>query len=286
MEFPKNIYQCWIQGKEKITNKSYIENVKNWKLLNPEWNHTVIDNEYIRNACAEYSPECIDTYDSFEIMHLKIDFGRYVVLYLNGGIYCDMDMYVIRSLDNSEIISNFINKYNTDTHILGLSSLFVDWYEKYILFKGNEYICNNAIMISSPKNPMLKEFINSIINTVKKSNDSDKEGSLNSIYKIQMTTGPIAFNNFFQNKIKNQNENELIEIFPPYIFEPGEPFGLFDIKNETISIHKMEMTWFTDDLKLIVQYYYKLKPYLYIFLAVIILLLLYKLDYFEIKINI
>lgn len=285
MTFQKNIFQCWIQGESNMTNKNYIENAKNWKLLNPDWNHRVIDDDFIKKACSVFSQECLDTYNSFDIMHLKIDFGRYVVLYLYGGMYCDMDMYVLRGLDNSDIISNFLKTYNEKTHILGLSSIVIDWYEK-LLFKTNDFVLNNAVMISSQKNPILKEFIISIIDYVKENKiKSKEEGTALAIYKIQMITGPLAFNDFFQTKINKQSPNELIQIFSPYIFEPGEPFSLFDIRNDTISIHKMEMTWFSDNLKSVVELYYKSKKYIYIIIIIIILFVLYKLNYYEIIIK-
>lgn len=259
VEFEKNIFICWFQGKEHLEtyHKSLVfnENVKNWELLNPNWNFHLVDNNDLRNACSLFSKECLDTYDSFDEMHLKIDLGRYVLIYLYGGVYVDMDMYVLRGLETSSKIKELINK-NED--VLGVSSLNIDQYESLIFVQSSKML-NNAMMLSSPKNPILFHMIQDVIKNAKIYKNET------SFLKIQNITGPIFFNNFLS---KYSND---VFVFPHYIFEPSPVYGDADIRNDTIAIHKMEQSWISDNLKSLSKFYYNIKPYLLIIIIFIVI---------------
>ena len=158
-KFQKNIFQVWFQGYENISKKDYIENSKNWKILNSTWNYYCIDDKFLESTCLKFSKECYDIYKSLPAMHMKIDLGRYVVLYIYGGIYVDMDAYALRSLDYSKYINNLIDEYETkNNHIIGLSKIKTNFIESYF-FVRKPIILNNAIMMSSKENPVLKNFI-------------------------------------------------------------------------------------------------------------------------------
>src|SRR5579859_1748998 len=92
---PKLLHQIWFQGEANIPDKfnSYRES---WRKHNPTysfatWNEKSI-NEIMPNELKE-------TYDSFDLTIQKIDYAKYVILYLHGGMYVDMDMMCLRSLD-------------------------------------------------------------------------------------------------------------------------------------------------------------------------------------------
>ena len=273
VQFVKNIFICWFQGRDHLdklnTNKSLLfkENVKNWQLLNPTWNCNLVDDNDLRKACSLFSKECLDTYDSFDEMHLKIDLGRYVLIYLYGGIYVDMDMYILRGLETLPKIREVINK---NKHVLGVSSLNLNKYES-LVFVQNTKMLNNATMLSSPKNPIL---FNMIVDIIKNAQIyKDQIGFL----KIQYITGPMFFNKFLYKYLNGNNTNEYdtnenITVFPHYIFEPSPAYGDSDIRGDTIAIHKMEQTWVSDELKLLSNVYYKIKPY---FLLIILLIVIF-----------
>jgi mannosyltransferase OCH1-like enzyme len=290
--FNKELSIIWFQGEENIPKSVFRENLSNWRLLNPDWKINLIDEKILRNACKQYSIECLQIFDSFDLLHLKIDFGRYVLLYLNGGGYVDMDCYALRSLDKSSVFNEFINQFNNGYHrnILGLSMVNVDTIESFV-FIGNSYIINNAIMFSSKNNPVLKNLIDTIIRKVLKIiscfNEKNFAGNRiisfkrfnNSIYSnIQKITGPYFLNKFIKKFINARQVNKMsfIKIFPHYIFEPAQPFGLADIQDETIAIHKFEMSWMSNNIKNMYSLYYKIKPYLAIIPIFLIVYLLTK----------
>jgi len=266
-KYPKNIFQVWMQGYDNIPKKIFKENVRNWQLLNPDWNYYFLDEKSLRENCRQFSPECLKTFDSFDVMHLKIDFGRYVTLYLYGGIYCDMDMYAFRSLSGSEHVQEFIKPFESGEtpHVLGVSIINVSRFETLAIYSMITSFINNSVMLSTAKNPVLYEFITQII---KKSRNIQSQSDYN---KIQELTGPIALNKF----IYDNNIN--VYKFPHYIFEPAPAVGDADIRDSTIAIHKMELSWLSPLIKKCVNGYYNLKYYIpIIFLLIIIIILLLK----------
>src|ERR1044071_2099308 len=100
MTFPRIIHQIWFQGCDKV-KPLYKQNMRNWQLLNPEWHYKCHDENSLRTLCYKYSKDAGEAFDSFKFLHQKVDFGRYVLLFLIGGIYVDFDCYPLRSLDSS-----------------------------------------------------------------------------------------------------------------------------------------------------------------------------------------
>lgn len=260
LTFPKNIYQVWFQGCENITNKEFVLNKTNWELMNPTWNYYCLSNKDLENACKLFSKECHDIYKSLPIMHMKIDLGRYVYVYLYGGMYIDMDAYVLRNLDSNVLINKIISIYEKENkHCLGLSMLNFYKFEKMI--SGIKY--NNAFMISSPKNPLVKKMIQYILEQCKKY----KDGSF-TYNAVQYTTGPISFNNFFKT---NTNEDSIIIEFKKDIFEPCDLNHNCQITKDTLAIHQFEMTWVSPFMKYLGKCYFYLRNNWIIIILLIIL---------------
>lgn len=281
--FIKRIGIVWFQGEKNINKHEFIENIKNWRILNPEWEVIILDDSMLRQICRNYSEECLQIYDSFDIMHLKIDFGRYVSLWNTCGMYVDMDCYAFRSLDSSFLFIDFMNKINEYDHILGLSQVNTNFFEKMI----SNLSINNAIMISSSYNPIIKELIDSIISLNKDYKIKKENQIINSEYKIVHTiTGPKMINNFFKKiQLSNYKERIYVKKFPFYVFEPGQAFQNYDIKNETIALHKYEMSWLSPQMKFLTKHYYNtMKPYFLIFIIFLLIIwLVYKYYYTNCK---
>jgi mannosyltransferase OCH1-like enzyme len=271
----KNIFICWLQGQEHLNKQPkaslFNENLKNWQLLNPDWNVKLVSNTDLRNACKTFSKECLELYDSFDLIHLKIDLGRYVLIYLYGGMYVDMDMYVLRSLKTSAKFQQLLDNAKSDKHILGLSTLNLDLQESF-MFIGRPSVINNAMMISTKKNPLLFLAIQTIISKAK------KYSNINSYSKIQNSTGPVFINKFFSKFIDHPLNNTKfhIELFSHYYFEPSPPQGHSDIREETIAIHKMELSWIPSHIKSSIKLYYKIKPLVLPIVIPIVIIYMYR----------
>lgn len=264
--FPKHIYQVWYQGCSQVSKQVYLENMKTWRLLNPTWKYSCVSHHELRTACAKFSPECVEAYDRFQHMHMKIDLGRYVLLYLYGGIYVDMDAYTLRGLDNSSYITNLIERYETNKmHVLGVSSMNIKPWESMIVVGQKQYL-NNAVMLSSPGNPLLKAFIKSILERAKTNSGGDP------YIQVTKTTGPHHFNKFFGPHIISTPANVFIKVFPPEVFEPCRK-NKCNITEDTLSIHAMDATWIPSWFKCTYSLYWWVKENIAIILVLIIVIM-------------
>lgn len=260
-KFPKNIFQVWYQGCDTITKNNFLENIKNWKNMNKYWNYRCVDDKFLEQSCLQFSKECYDAYKLANVMHIKIDLGRYVLIYLYGGIYIDMDAYILRGLDTSDYVNQVIDIYEKDNkNVLAISQASTTSLESYFTVQYSKTL-NNAIMMSSPKNPVLEKFIKQ---TIQKINDNYSENVLgksteNSAIYVSKTTGPFMFNYFFQN-LNNLTNSELV-IFPPHVFEPCDLEQHCTINDKTVSIHLFEQSWIPYSVSVFRDVYYFCKPH-------------------------
>ena len=176
MSIPKITHQIWMQGFKNIPDK-FKNNVETLHSLNLEYEHKQWDESMLRDECKKYSEECLERFNSLEQMILKVDLGRYVVLYNYGGISVDTDMEQLKPIRTlPDINSNkfMISKCAFPYNIIGM--------------------LNNAVIITPANNEILEKIIETIINDKRKASDfSTKE------MHTQYVTGPAFINNILQN---------------------------------------------------------------------------------------
>ncbi|KAK9459257.1 uncharacterized protein V1516DRAFT_679427 [Lipomyces oligophaga] len=67
-----------------------------WPRMNPEYQHRLVDDkggkEFVSTVYASV-PEIVETYMTFPQAVLKADLLRYLILYMHGGVYSDLDVY-------------------------------------------------------------------------------------------------------------------------------------------------------------------------------------------------
>jgi mannosyltransferase OCH1-like enzyme len=63
-----------------------------WIARHPNWEHRIYDDAALRRTIADRAPQWLSTYDTLPRMIQRVDFFRYLIVYLDGGMYADMDM--------------------------------------------------------------------------------------------------------------------------------------------------------------------------------------------------
>jgi hypothetical protein len=58
----------------------------------PDWTHRLYDEAAIRHVLADRAPQWLPTFDTFPRMIQRVDFFRYLIIYVDGGLYADVDM--------------------------------------------------------------------------------------------------------------------------------------------------------------------------------------------------
>ena len=87
---PKKIYQSW---KTKELSGKMLQVVKQVKILNPEYDYYLYDDDDCRKFLLDnFGVNYANAFDVLIPGAFKCDFWRYAMLYVNGGVYLDIDM--------------------------------------------------------------------------------------------------------------------------------------------------------------------------------------------------
>jgi mannosyltransferase OCH1-like enzyme len=241
MKIPKTIHQIWFQGEEQIP-PYLLEYHNTWVQLNPDYKVLVWDQKKIENLVNEQEDWIKETYFFYKKMIQKIDFAKYVILYKYGGIYIDMDIKCLQSLNNTPGI--------TDNDLV-LSSMTTFFFQKIALniilrkYIKSDYINNGTIMCVPNTELMLL--------TMKEARTKKNLPDFFNGFHVFYTTGPlcltIAYHKMNQSAYK-------INILDKTYFENCD---IFEFKNKTceipkhaIGIHYFANTWINSNEKVII----------------------------------
>lgn len=240
MAIPHIIHTIWYQGIKAIPPK-YNYNINSVIKYNPEYQYILWDNNSIQDALKTLGNHYLSRYNSLKLLHQKIDYARYALLYLHGGISVDMDAEALKGFDNTPHIndSDFIVSKNST----------------------NAFI-NNATILVSKENPLIKELLDNI--------DTDCKFYQGDTSCVMYSTGPRAFDKFV-----NKNLDK-ITVLDNIYFEPcsGRDNNC-KLSSDTILNHKHEGSWVNPVYNKMREAYYAMKPYGGILMLVIFLIILY-----------
>ena len=142
---PKIIHQTWKD--KKLPEK--LENWRNmWLKMCPEYKHELYDDDDLIKVIREHFPQYLKDFNSFHYNIERVDFWRYAMLYVYGGVYSDLDVFPMKSIDV------FLEKNQV---VIGREPI-----EHAREYNGTDFLLCNAFMISPKGNPFwlhLMEFI-------------------------------------------------------------------------------------------------------------------------------
>jgi hypothetical protein len=225
MPIPKILYQTW---KSTDLPEKFQKNHETWLALTPEeegWTHLILTDEDLRDLVKQHFPQFLEAYDGFTKNIERVDFARYVMMYL-GGVYADLDTYPARPLDI------FINQNRI---ILGREPL-----EHARDIYSREVVICNAFMMSPAGDKFWVELMNYII------------ANYEHYYRPVDNTGPMAITYFME---KHPEAFSNVDIKDPCVFFPlmgnGKISKECNLKDEsnpekiTYVVHEWENTWVT-----------------------------------------
>ena len=223
MSTPKILYQTW---KSLNLPDKFQKNREVWLQFTPStkgWNHVLFTDEDLRQLVKDNAPQYLKAYDSFTENIERVDFARYVMMYI-GGVYADLDTYPVKSID--EFIG--LNKI-----VLGKEP-----YEHASeIYKRKDVLCN-AFMISPPKQKLWLDLMDYIVEHYEPH------------YLPVYNTGPMAMTLFMENNLKLFKD---VIITEPCVFFPLTGKGKItkgcDINKTTYVVHEWENTWVTNPFK-------------------------------------
>lgn len=144
-KIPKKIFQTW---KTKDLNQGLSFLSKSFRDKNPEYEYFLYDDDDCRRLIEEnFEPIVLEVYDRIIPGAFKADLWRCCALYIEGGIFCDMDMICMKNFD--AIIHDGVEFFAPiDSNSRGAHDLY------------------NAFMGSIPGHPILKRCIDTIVDNV------------------------------------------------------------------------------------------------------------------------
>lgn len=253
---PKIIHFIWYQKWNNFPEK-YIPNVKSVIDKNPGYKIYKWDNDSMRTLIKSIGQEYLDKYDSFKIMHQRIDFGRVAILYAaGGGISVDTDAVAYNGFDSIPFIntSDFIVSRNSSSEIENLVKA------------GIPEVLMNATILVKQKHPILKNYLDYMVGL----NCSSTESSYSC---LQATTGPKSFTKYLLDNYKDK-----ITILPNQFLDPcnGNDEEC-QLPSSVVLNQNQEGSWTNPNYKKIARAWYFLKRrwmFVVMVLALIIILIL------------
>jgi len=194
------------------------ENLNKFKKDNPEFEHHLYDESMCRAFIkTHFDKNVLNAFDGLKPLAYKADLWRYCVLYINGGIYldikfkCENGFKLIELTDKEyfvlekpfDIRSN--TKLNEDNFVEFMTTPdYLNNFEKHIdkiYWRESNFGINNGLIACIPKNPILLECINQIVQNV--------ENKYYGLIDISVS-GPIILGKFyFKQNPKNYNSFDI-----------------------------------------------------------------------------
>ena len=145
--------------------KPSIESVKKYM---PDWKHVLMTDDMNREFVKQHFPDFLNTFDSFEYPIQRADAIRYMWLYVNGGIYLDLDIEILQDL----------------------SEIFDQDAEVYVVKSANiGSILTNSLMASKPGAKLWLEMIEAM-----KTSWGKEFWMVGKHLDVMNTTGPMMLN--------------------------------------------------------------------------------------------
>jgi mannosyltransferase OCH1-like enzyme len=267
MKIPKIIHQIWFQGEAAIP-PHLLAYHNTWIELNPDYEILVWDQKKIENLVNQQESWIKDTYFFYQKMIQKIDFAKYVILYHYGGIYMDMDIKCLQSLNNTPTIneSDIIVSY---MHTVLIQKITLSFYVKKII--TDDFI-NNGTIMCSPKSEFMWLTIKEAFNL------KDFTKLILPFMHVLATTGPFCFTiAYMKYKTTDNFQKNKMHILDKSYFENCDIFMIknksCEIPDHAIGIHYYANSWTTPTEKKLVIFYGFLVKYWYIFFISILILL-------------
>jgi mannosyltransferase OCH1-like enzyme len=147
MATPKVIHQIWKQGEVPDEFRAFVASIR---ANHPDYEYRLWTDVELDALVAAHAPDQVGTYKSFKKSVEQVDFARYLILYVIGGAYFDLDVVSIRSIDPL---------VESGQIVLGLEC---SEHTRQFWPRPSRIVCN-ALMISPPGEPLWRDLMQHIV---------------------------------------------------------------------------------------------------------------------------
>eukprot|EP00927_Polykrikos_kofoidii_P072806 TRINITY_DN68900_c0_g1_i1.p1 TRINITY_DN68900_c0_g1~~TRINITY_DN68900_c0_g1_i1.p1 ORF type:complete len:855 (+),score=145.88 TRINITY_DN68900_c0_g1_i1:157-2721(+) len=156
---PKVIHQTW---KTEDLPSKYARHVASWRLMHPHWRSEFWDDHRGRDLVAANFPQYLADFDQMSGIK-RADVMRIVALYVQGGIYADIDVEAVKPFDGLLAAAA-----KSKAAVLLGEENFV---HAVLLERKSTWLVSNALMASAPGHPFWLEALAAIFSRTWCGND-------------------------------------------------------------------------------------------------------------------
>lgn len=218
MAIPKIIHQVW-EGRTEPSMPTRLQILaRSWKRNNPDWEYHLWNGKEMDELVETYFPEYLTLYKGFPYSVQRWDTIRYMILYLYGGVYVDLDSECFRPIDN--LLKNKVMCFGEEP-------------PSNNVYPDIDLLIGNAFMASEPKHESWLKILKEIQKVMKQEHPKDGRA-------VVYTTGPLMLSKLFPNLQKLGNVQYLsykdvtpvtIRDMRHYIYSKGREIFNEKIKN-------------------------------------------------------
>lgn len=210
-KFPKKIWQTWkvdpLDFEERESTRA-----RSWTKMNTGYRYEVLtdgnDLDYVETHFGpegENRPDIVETYRTLNATIIKADLLRYLVMYVEGGVYADIDVEALKP------VHEWMPK-NISEHDVGLMiSVEIDeptFANHTILGQKSQSFCQWTFMCK-PRQPVMLRLIEHVLhwlNEVAQSQNTDIAHITLNFDEVITGTGPSAFTGAIMREMQAQTK--------------------------------------------------------------------------------
>ena len=225
---PKVIHQIYIH-ENKTLPAEIKRNIAHLKVMNPDWELKIYDDDDINSYIKTHYPELVDIYNKINPIYAaaKADFFRYLLIYNEGGVYLDLKSSVEKPLDSiiqkgdKYLLSHWQNSPGGLHANMGFHSCITSSFGEFQQWH----------IVATKGHPFLKAVVENVCNNIQNYNpilhDTGGWGVVN-------LTGPIAYSLAIE---------PIIDLYPHRLERDNSKYGLiysvFESKGIALGHHKI-----------------------------------------------
>lgn len=163
--FPRKIWQSWKVDPLRFDDRD-IERARTWTMKNPSYRYEVLTDENAVQYVEQYfgpagfnRPDIVYTYKSLKAKVIQADLLRYLIMYAEGGLYADIDVEAIRSINH--FVPKRFDERNIDM-IIGVETDEPGFKDHPILGSKSQSFCQWTFMCK-PRLPVMMRLIENIL---------------------------------------------------------------------------------------------------------------------------
>ncbi|KAL4972109.1 nucleotide-diphospho-sugar transferase [Aspergillus desertorum] len=198
--FPRKIWQIWKTDPLSFEERELIV-ARSWTSKNPGYRYEVLtdqhDIQYVKTHFGPNGynrPDIVEVYSALKARIIKADLLRYLVMYVEGGVYADIDVEDLKPIDR--FIPDRYDEHDVDM-VIGVEIDEPDFRDHPILGQKSRSFCQWTFMCK-PRLPVMLRLVEDILTWLRALSEKQKKpiSELEMDFDDVITgTGPSAFTN-------------------------------------------------------------------------------------------